>query len=113
MDNLYFYKAVYLENYDGDTIRFNIDLGFGIWQMNQAVRLYGVNTPELRSPTLEEGRKAKRFVSVKLNEADQIIIKTHKDRKGKYGRWLAEVFVDGVSLNEMLVRRGLAERYMV
>ena len=31
---------------DGDTVDVDIDLGFGIWQMNERVRIMGIDTPE-------------------------------------------------------------------
>ena len=34
--------------YDGDTVRLDIDCGFGIWKCNTVSRLYGINTPEMR-----------------------------------------------------------------
>lgn len=108
---MYHYRAAYRSNYDGDTIRLDIDLGFGIWARNQIVRLYGVDTPELRGETLAEGHKARTFVYDALSSAGNIEIKTYKDSKGKYGRWLAEVWYDGICLNEELVLVGLADMY--
>ena len=110
---MYEYRAYYLSNYDGDTIRFNIDLGFYTWLKNQSVRLYGVNTPELRGNTLEAARFAKSFVQSQLSTASQIIIVTRKDKKGKYGRWLADIYYDGVHLNKELIDRELGVSYMV
>ena len=40
-----------------------------------------------------------------------VVIRTHQDRAGKYGRWLATVLVDGVDLNRLLVDEGLADAY--
>ena len=34
---------------DGDTVDVDIDLGFGIWQMNERVRIMGIDTPESRT----------------------------------------------------------------
>ena len=39
------------------------------------------------------------------------VIKTYKDRKGKYGRWLVELFVDGININKQLITEGLAKVY--
>ena len=66
---------------------------------------------------------AKSFVANKIGIPDnkdfvqpEIIIKTEKDKSGKYGRWLAIVYYknfDGewINLNEELLSNGLAERY--
>ena len=40
-----------------------------------------------------------------------VIIKTTKDKKGKYGRWLGEVFLGDRNINDLLVEKGLAEVY--
>lgn len=108
---MYHYKANYRSNYDGDTIRFDIDLGFGIWLKDQVVRLYGVDTPELRRDTLEDARKAKAFIYDRLSNATLIELHTYKDAKEKYGRWLATVIVDGTNLNQELVELGYAKVY--
>ena len=34
---------------DGDTDDVDIDLGFGIWQMNERARIMGIDTPESRT----------------------------------------------------------------
>lgn len=34
---------------------------------------------------------------------------TYKDKKGKYGRWLADVWLDGSCVNDELVNKGFAE----
>jgi len=62
MQDGYVRRVRVISNYDGDTIRADIDLGFGQWSHNQTFRLYGINTPELRGGTAETkqaGRDAK------------------------------------------------------
>jgi micrococcal nuclease len=103
---------VYKSNYDGDTLRLDIDLGMGVWLHNQSVRLYGIDTPELRSIDPDEKHRAYRardFVQDLLTGTDTITIKTHKDKTGKYGRWLAVVYINqDENLNKMLVDARLA-----
>ena len=106
----YVYHATYLANYDGDTIDLNVDLGFKISTIIR-VRLLNVDTPELRGVAESEktrGLLAKDFTRTFL-EGKDVIVKTHKDKKGKYGRWLAELWVGDVSLGEALIEAGLAE----
>ena len=45
---MYEYRATVISVYDGDTITVDIDLGFGIVLRKQKLRLYGLNTPEVR-----------------------------------------------------------------
>lgn len=92
-EELYTYKAQYVKNYDGDTITFLVDLGFKI-SFEIRVRLLGINTPEIKSSIVEErelAKKARDFVKSELTNADCIFLKTYKDRKGKYGRYLGHV----------------------
>jgi micrococcal nuclease len=107
---MYEYNAKVVKVYDGDTITVNFDLGFGIMLNKQKIRLYGINTPEVRGDSKEQGiisRDALRKRILKKN----IIIKTHRDKKGKYGRWLGEVFLADENLNEWLVKEGYAKSY--
>ena len=78
---------------DGDTVDVNIDLGFGLWIHKERIRLYGIDTPESRTRDLVEkkyGLFAKKFVE-KYMPVDSIqILRTQKDRSGKFGRVLGE-----------------------
>lgn len=115
----YVYRAVVKYVYDGDTATVDIDLGFGVWMKSQVLRFYGVDAPEIRTRDAEEkerGRKVKAFVMDKLLNKE-VVIKTYKDKKGKYGRWIAEIFyvnVDGerININDELLEKGLAKPFM-
>ena len=111
--NLYNYKAELTNVVDGDTIDITIDLGFGI-NMKKRVRIYGIDTPELRSRNPFErlaAQNVKHVVEILLNDGD-MYVKTIKD-KDKYGRYLAEVFIvkhDIIhSLSDYLVLNELAK----
>lgn len=97
--------------YDADTIRFDIDLGFGINLVNQIVRLYGIDAWELRGEEREKGLVARDAVIDQFDKrGPDVILTTYKDKKGKYGRWLATVgWEDGLNLNDWLVAEGHAE----
>ena len=43
------YRCKVLRVVDGDTVDVDIDLGFGIWQKNERVRIMGIDTPESRT----------------------------------------------------------------
>lgn len=111
---LYFYKAECLRVVDGDTIDCQIDLGLGIYT-HQRLRLLGVNTPELRSSDPAErqlARIAKEFVENSVL-GKTLTVQTLKDKTGKYGRYLATIYVGDnlVSLNQMLLDNQLAVVY--
>lgn len=95
-DAFYWYRFKFTKNYDGDTIDGDIDLGFGIkWSIR--LRLYGVNCPEKKKPTLVEGNAAQQYTQRLVSaasEAGVLFVRTHRDEADKYGgRWLAEVFL--------------------
>lgn len=77
---------------DGDTIDLIIDLGF-FTHTKIRVRLLDIDTPEIRGPERPEGLQAKAFVEEWLAERDVLVVETHKT--GKYGRWLADLWVTG------------------
>lgn len=101
---------------DGDTIEVMLDLGFDHYYKNK-VRLVGIDTPESRTTDLAEkkyGIEAKEFVKHTLEKSKIIVVKTEKpDSTEKFGRILGTIFVDNntESLNDLLVRYGLAWRY--
>jgi micrococcal nuclease len=112
---MYEYKAKVINVVDGDTIDVVIDLGFDI-KYSTRVRLYGINTPETRSRNKKEkdaGLKAKcRLTELLLNSEPGVIIRTIKDDSvEKYGRLLANIFLNGVNVNELLLQEGLAVPY--
>ena len=110
---MYEYRAFVRKVYDGDTITVDIDLGFEVLLKNQKLRLYGINTPEVRGESREEGLKVRDLVRSRIANK-WIIVKTHRDKKGKYGRWLAEIYESSVeeSLNDWLLNEGHAVEFM-
>ena len=104
------YKAEVIKITDGDTLDVIVDLGFSVFTKVK-LRLDGINTPESRTRDLREkrlGLEAKRFTKEFL-KSGECEVKTNK--KGKFGRWLAEVFVDDKSLNKELIKANLAREY--
>lgn len=107
------YGAEVTDVYDGDTITANIDLGFHTWIHGEKLRLFGIDAPEMRGDEKPEGTKSRDWLrSVILDKA--ILIETVKDKKGKYGRYLATLYIQTTSgqclnLNTELVRLKLAE----
>jgi micrococcal nuclease len=104
--NLYCYKAVVAKIVDGDTIRVNIDLGFGHWMMNQIFNLKGVNAPELKGDCKALGQEAKEALS-NLVLGKNIILQTQKSKKR--GRWLGVIYLDTINVNEWLIANNYGE----
>jgi len=98
--------------YDGDTFRVNIDSLPPIVGKNIPIRVNGVDTPEIRGKCQYEKNlalEARDFVRIKLTNAKEI--KLTNLQRGKYFRVVANVVVDGVSLERELLDNKLAYRY--
>jgi len=98
--------------YDGDTFRVNIDSLPPIVGKNIPIRVNGVDTPEIRGKCEYEKKlalKARDFVRAKLANAKEI--KLTNLQRGKYFRVVANVLVDGVSLERGLLDNELAYSY--
>ena len=112
MKDLYYYKAFVTGVYDGDSITVDIDLGLNIWTHAQKIRLANINTPELRGDEREAGLISRDWLRNKIL-GKEIILKIIKDKKGKYGRWIGEIWLDEgteyANINMLLVTNGLAE----
>lgn len=116
---LWHYRAFVIRVIDGDTVVCLRDLGTHKYDVLK-VRLAGVDAPELR-PRI--GTPAERLAEKKLAEAStnrlkalinerEVIIRTEKT--GKYGRWLAHIFVPGSqtqTANQVLLEEGHAVVY--
>jgi len=110
-NHLYYYLANVVSVYDGDTIRADIDLGLSTWVKNEKIRLARINAPELRGAEREAGLKARDFLRELILEKD-VMLQTIKDKKGKHGRYLAEIWLerDGewINVNDLMVEVGHA-----
>jgi len=112
-DNLYNYRATVVSVYDGDTITVDVDLGFSA-TLRMNVRLARINAPEVRGEQRAAGLTAAEALRQLLPVGQEVFLKTYKDGREKYGRYLAEVLLDGYSLpymtniNDWMVKYGYA-----
>ena len=98
--------------YDGDTFRADIKGYPDIVGHHMAIRINGIDTPELRAPCQKEKQlaiKAKQFTVKHLREAKNIVLKNMK--RGKYFRIVADVYVDEKNLGDLLLKNNLAIKY--
>ena len=108
------YKAKVVKVVDGDTMDVDIDLGFSIILAKQRIRLFGIDTPESRTRDKEEkfyGKLAGQFLKDRCKKGSYITLRTYLDKKGKFGRILGEIVVDGVNLNQQMIKEHLAVEY--
>lgn len=120
------YIAYVTKVYDGDTITVDIDLGFGIMKKGEKIRLANIDAPEIRGEEREAGLVSRDALrGLILNK--EVIIKTQKDAKGKYGRYIGtiiinqitdilnesgeptDIYVDEINVNNWLVENNFAE----
>lgn len=112
IDPFYCYDAHVVSVYDGDTITCDVKLGFNVTISNQKIRLYGIDTPELRGDERDDGIISRDFVRDKILDKD-IKLYTLKDKRGKYGRMLGIVYVENENINQLLLDKNLAVEYII
>ena len=98
-------KAVY----DADTVTADIHLGLRVVLRDQKLRLFGINAPEMRGPEKPKGIISRDALR-KWVLAKDVTIEVPKKERGKYGRILATIWLDGSNINEKLVVQGFAKR---
>ena len=104
--------AVYVRNYDGDTITFNLPGLHPIIGEKISIRVNGIDTPEIKGKCEKEkydAQQAKEMIADILKDAEQIDLKNIE--RGKYFRIVADVIVDGETLADELIEAGMAVRY--
>jgi endonuclease YncB( thermonuclease family) len=97
--------------YDGDTITIIFPF-YGNYYKDKC-RLFGIDTPEVRTKNLEEkaaGLNAKEWLKQKILYKTVII---DFKGKGKYGRLMGDVYEknNNVSINTELIQKGMAYSY--
>lgn len=118
---MYEYNAKILKIIDGDSLLVDVSLGFDINQKIK-LRLARINTPEIHGVLKESEEYQKGIASMKFVEDfarmtnNNIRIITVKDKKEKYGRYLAEVYAlegafKGKNLNDEMLTFGFATEY--
>lgn len=132
-DDLYWYRATYVKNHDGDTVTVMLDLGYNI-QFGSDIRMFGINTPELQGATMPAAKIAQLFLESLLKASvgsKQLRMKSYKDQNDKYGgRVLGELWLpvkfhnpadpktafydplgEWTNLNQLMIKAGHAKPY--
>ena len=116
----YNYRAKLVKVVDGDTIDAMIDVGFDIW-IKKRIRYKGIDTWESRTRDLDEKKKGlaakarnKELLESVSNKSGYFRIKSYGT--GKYGRVLADIFVqdkegNSINVNQQLIKEGHAYIY--
>lgn len=107
--DLYTYRCDLVRVVDGDTVELSIDLGLRV-AVRAVCRLHGIDAPKRRCDPCVAA-EATKYLTDRLKNTP-LTCRTHKDRTGKYGRYLVRLFdKDGWDINEAMVRNGHAKRY--
>lgn len=112
--------------YDGDTVVGNLDMYDHVWKAEETIRLYGINSQEIRRSSakgidaedvqvgydhrdalirglgLDPSDYDRKVRYHELAKPVSVIIETIKDTSGKFGRLLGILHKDGVNLNELM-----------
>ena len=99
-------KVKIIDVYDTDTVTAVIDFGFTMSQIYK-FRLARIDAFEVRGKDKARGRKARDWLANEIY-GKIVTIETYKDLKGKYGRYLCEIWFKDVCLNDELVKKGFA-----
>ena len=103
----YWYQATVLSIHDGDTMTLRIDMGRRIF-IEDSIRLYRINAPELSQAG---GKEARDYLRHLVPIGSIVRVQTQKNVEDKYGRWLGDVYLDGVQINDRMVETGHARLY--
>ena len=96
------FSSIFIKScYDGDTCT-SVD--------GETIRLACIDTPELKGKNSdpEKAIEARDFLNKLVADKEILINRITKDR---YGRTVAELFKDGVNIQELIVKKGYGKIY--
>ena len=110
-DYLYHYKALITDAYDGDTVTAELELGLKAAIKGEKLRLHRINAPEMRGDEKIAGKASRDWLRGRIL-GKTVLVETIKDKRGKYGRYLAEIWLPEnggyTNINDELVAQGYA-----
>jgi len=106
METLYHYRAVITEVHDGASVSADIDLGFSVWRHGEKFGLARIDAPDPSGATQAAGEASRDFLK-NLIEGKQVLIHSIVD-PNQEGRYLVEIWLGDVSVNDQLVAEGHA-----
>ena len=98
--------------YDGDTITIAAKLPYPkspIYRIS--VRLNGIDTPEIKGQTQKEKDLAKKIRDTLQIKLLNKIVQLKNTSSEKYGRLLADVYLDDICINTWMIEQGFAVPY--
>lgn len=99
----YVFRAQLVRIIDGNHVAMNIDLGFGVWVHNQTLTLLNAGGTGVEEAAKEKSpERIAKIREILTPDSPDIVIRTVRDRDAKPPRYFAEIWVEGVNLNEEL-----------
>lgn len=109
---LYNYAAKVERIVDGDTLDLTISVGFR-WQFKDRFRLYGIDTPERGQPGWAE---ATAHLASLLPIGALVTVRSYRPdahpKADSFGRWLVEIFIGDMNVNQAMISAGHAVEYL-
>jgi micrococcal nuclease len=98
--------------YDGDTITIAAKLPYPESPVYRvSVRLNGIDTPEIKGQTQREKDLAKEIRDILQKKIMNKIVELKNTSNEKYGRLLADVYLDDICINDWMIEQGYAVKY--
>lgn len=97
---VYWHKATVVRWIDGDTVVIDLDRAFNIVRKKARIRMAFINCPERFT---DEGKKATEFVNLICPAGSDVLMYSHKDKTGRYGRIVGEIVCQGVNVNRAIL----------
>lgn len=113
MTDIFFAVVLTFGIIDGDTVKIQARVWPNI-VVEEHVRLLGIDTPEMKAAAPCErvmAQKAKDATTAILAAGKHITVSSNS--RDSFGRILGDVRVDGVSLSDTLLSRGVARKFGV
>lgn len=116
------YKCIVQKIYDGDTPTIIIEIAPNkFYAFN--IRLYGIDTPEVRGESREQGLVSREQLIKLTTDKDtvddnkmfinnkKILTVFFHDIKEKYGRPISTLYFNDISINQQMIDKGYAKEY--
>lgn len=100
---MYEYKVHLLSVVSGDTVRIDIDLGFGQWLKEQTVRLAGIEAPDIQTER-KDALNSRDVLESALKKSTRLTVKTTSNKQVPSAILLA----DGMNINDWMIENGYA-----
>jgi len=102
---VWWHRATLTRWIDADSCVVELDRSFNMFRKGRRCRLAKINAPERFT---DEGKAATAFVNEQCPVGSDVLLYSHKDASGKYGRLEIELCIDGVNVNRALLDAGHA-----